>query len=57
MDQHAWPNRRISLQSVWSMALSAMMVECEQIAKMVGRTVLDVVSGTSVISNLIDEIA
>ena len=30
MDQHARPNRTTPLQSVWSMALSAMMVECEQ---------------------------
>ena len=29
MDQHARPNRTTPLQSVWSMALSAMMVECE----------------------------
>ena len=30
MDQHAWPNRTTPLQSVWSMALSAVMVEYEQ---------------------------
>ena len=29
MDQHAWPDRATPLQSVWSMALSAMMVESE----------------------------
>ena len=29
MDQHAWSNRTTPLQSVWSMVLSAMMVECE----------------------------
>ena len=30
MNQHAQPNRTTSLQSAWSMALSAMTVECEQ---------------------------
>ena len=30
MDQRAWPNRTTPLQSVWSMALSAVMVECER---------------------------
>ena len=29
MDQYAWPNRANPLQSVWSMTLTAMMVECE----------------------------
>ena len=28
-DQHAWPNRTIPLQSAWSIALNAMLVECE----------------------------
>ena len=31
MDQHAWPDRRTPLQSVWSVALSVMMVECEDL--------------------------
>ena len=30
MDQHTRPYRTTPLQSVWSMALSAMMVECER---------------------------
>ena len=31
MDQHAWPDKSAPLlRNVWSMALSAMMVECEQ---------------------------
>ena len=29
-DQHAWPDKAALLQSVWSMALHAMTVECEQ---------------------------
>ena len=29
MDQCAWPNRTTPLQSVWSMPLSAMKVECD----------------------------
>ena len=29
MDQHAWPDRTTPFQSVCSMALSTMMVECE----------------------------
>ena len=30
MDQDAWSDRTTTLQSVWSMALSVMTVECEQ---------------------------
>ena len=30
MDQHAWPDRTTPLRSMWSIALSAMTVECEQ---------------------------
>ena len=30
MDQHAQPDRTTLLQSAWSVALSATMVECEQ---------------------------
>ena len=30
MDQHAQPDRTTSLQSAWSTALSAMLVECER---------------------------
>ena len=29
MDQNAWPDRTIPLQSWWLMALSAMTVDCE----------------------------
>ena len=29
MDQHAWPDRTPPLHSAWSMALSAMTVDCE----------------------------
>ena len=31
MDQHAWPDRATPLQSVWSLALSAMTIECERL--------------------------
>ena len=31
MDQHARPDRTIPLQSVWSMVLSAMTVECKRL--------------------------
>ena len=30
MDQYVWPDRTTPLQSVWSVVLSTMMVECEQ---------------------------
>ena len=30
MDQHAWLDKTTPLQSAWSVALSTMMVECEQ---------------------------
>ena len=29
LNQHAWPDRTTPLQSVWSMALSTKMIECE----------------------------
>ena len=33
MDQHAWPDRTtpLQIQSVWTMGLKAMMVECNQV--------------------------